>query len=185
MAMVDKQTRHLERMINDLLDTARIEAGHLDLRCEHCDGAQLVKDTLELFRPSGAKLVPVLPKEPVTLWADPVRMTQVLNNLVSNAIKYSPEGGRIEVRLERRRREVVFIVSDQGPGIAPDEAAHIFEPFRRAKLIKEGVPGAGLGLSVARRIVEAHGGQILLESEVGRGAKFRIRLPIAHTRKCG
>jgi two-component system, OmpR family, sensor histidine kinase MtrB len=179
MSLIARQTKHLERMVSDLLDTARIEAGDLELRNERCNAAELVIDTLDLFRSSTSKheLSSRVPDHPVEVVADPVRLTQVLNNLVSNAIKYSPEGGSVCLALEDHRDRAIFVVSDQGRGIAPGELEHVFEPFRRGTITRDEIPGVGLGLSVARRIVEAHGGRIDVESEVGRGTTFRITIP--------
>ena len=108
---------------------------------------------------------------------DPTRLTQVLTNLLSNAIKYSPRGGRVWVRLEHSQEEILLSVSDEGVGIPPDEYERIFEPFRRSKGSRAEIPGIGLGLSVSRRIVRAHGGNIEVVSQEGTGSTFRVRLP--------
>jgi signal transduction histidine kinase len=114
---------------------------------------------------------------------DALRIEQVLTNLVSNAIKYSPRGGRVEVTLEQPGTEAILNVVDQGVGIPSDDQAHIFEPFRRSGASRELVPGAGLGLFVARRIVEAHGGRIEVESRPGAGSTFRVHLPLTAVSK--
>jgi signal transduction histidine kinase len=103
-------------------------------------------------------------------------MSQVLVNLVSNAIKYSPDGGRVEVELGAADHEATIRVSDDGVGIASDHQSEVFEPFRRGPGVGD-TAGAGLGLSVCKRIVEAHGGMIGVDSEPGRGATFRVRVP--------
>jgi two-component system, OmpR family, sensor histidine kinase MtrB len=174
-----RQVDYLDRMIGDLLDASRIEAGHLELCPEQQDARTLVEQVFELFRnlSSTHELSCSLPDEPVLLYCDPLRIEQVLNNLVSNAIKYSPKGGPVGIRLNQFADEAVIAVSDQGMGIPPDQRHHVFEPFRRAHLAKEEIPGIGLGLSVARRIVEAHHGRIDCESEVGRGTTFYVHLP--------
>src|SRR5262249_19433236 len=103
-------------------------------------------------------------------------------NLLSNAVKYSPGGGRVWVELHRTGDEAVLSVRDEGIGIAPEEHFRVFEPFQRAVPVGSGLPGVGLGLSVARRIVEAHGGRIELESHPGAGSLFRVRLPLLEAR---
>jgi signal transduction histidine kinase len=108
---------------------------------------------------------------------DPFRIEQVLNNLISNAIKYSPAGGNIELNVEQSHDDVLFQVSDHGMGIPEEELPYIFEPFRRVKIVKGDIPGVGLGLSVVRRIVQAHSGRIEVESRLGKGTTFRVRLP--------
>jgi two-component system, OmpR family, sensor histidine kinase MtrB len=179
-ALLRRQIERLDRMVGDLLDAARIEAGHLELRVEPRDARDVARETFELFRSSSPRheLVLVLPDDPVPVCCDPLRMEQVLNNLVSNAIKYSPRGGRVEIAVERAERDAVFRVSDGGVGIAPEDMEGIFEPFRRARVARENAPGVGLGLSVARRIAEGHGGRIEIESRLGVGTMVRARIPL-------
>lgn len=179
LPIMKRQVDYLDRMIGDLLDASRIEAGQLELRPEQEDARMLVRDVFELFRDLSPahQLSLNVPDQPVPLVCDPLRIEQVLNNLVSNAIKYSPKGGPVEITLEDSDEEAVISVSDQGLGIPPDQSHYIFEPFRRARLTKEHIPGIGLGLSVARRIVEAHQGRLELRSEEGKGTTFYVRLP--------
>jgi len=106
------------------------------------------------------------------------RLGQILTNLVSNAVKYSPEGGRIRIRLEQEGGRAVVAVSDEGIGIAEEDLQRIFEPFKRSKSPRADIPGVGLGLSVARQLVVAHGGDIEVESRLGEGSTFRVRLPL-------
>jgi signal transduction histidine kinase len=178
---VDRQVLRLSRMVEDLLDASRIEAGRLELRRERVDLRELIQEAAELHSPlpPSHRLELVVPETPVPIYADDTRIAQVLNNLLSNAIKYSPRGGEIRLSLEVRDGCAVLGVRDQGIGIAPDELDKVFEPFRRASSVEEGIPGVGLGLSVVRRIVTAHGGEIAAESEPGRGTTFRVRLPLA------
>ena len=179
LPIMKRQVDYLNRMIGDLLDASRIEAGRLEIRTEQADARTLVREAYELFRDVSPKhtLSINVPEEPVRLVCDPLRIAQVLNNLVSNAIKYSPQGGRVEISLQDSADEAVISVSDQGLGIPADERHHIFEPFRRGGLSKDQIPGIGLGLSVARRIVEAHHGRLDVQSEVGCGTAFYVRLP--------
>ena len=179
--LVGGQVESLSRMVKDLLDTTRIEAGELELRLEAYDLRELAARSLELYRSVSAKhrLELSAPEGLPRVHCDPVRMEQVLNNLLSNAIKYSPEGGPVRVELQQREGWALVSVSDQGRGIAPEDQQRVFEPFQRVSLDRDGIPGAGLGLSVVSRIVEAHGGSIELESLPGVGSTFRIRLPLA------
>jgi two-component system, OmpR family, sensor histidine kinase MtrB len=179
LPIMKRQVDYLDRMIGDLLDASRIEAGHLELRPEEEDARMLVREVCELFRDvsSAHHLTIKVPDQPVTLRCDALRIQQVLNNLVSNAIKYSPKGGPVEITLQDFEEEAVISVTDHGLGIPPGEQHHIFEPFRRAPLTKAQIPGIGLGLSVARRIVEAHHGRLELRSEPGKGTTFFVHLP--------
>lgn len=180
MALVRRQVERLERMVGDFLDTARIEAGQLELKMEPCDACQLARNVVELFQAtSSAHTIRYEGQdEPMVLRLDPARIEQILNNLVSNAIKYSPAGGEVLVRVERQTEHVIISVSDRGLGISPEEQPRLFEPFRRAGSSASGIPGMGLGLFVCRRIAEAHGGRIELESEPGNGSTFRVLLPL-------
>jgi signal transduction histidine kinase len=177
--LISRQIDVLLRIISDLLDTTLIEAGQLQIGRTTCDARELVMRPVELFRASRPPhdLVVRMPEHPVELDCDPLRIEQVMNNLVSNAIKYSPGGGRIEVSVRRERNEVALEVRDQGIGIAREEQDLVFEPFRRGSISNPTAPGVGLGLSVARRVVEAHGGRIDVESMPGRGSTFTIHLP--------
>jgi len=183
MSVIKRQVNALDRMIGDLLDTSRIEAGHLELRMMDCDGRTIAHDAFDLYRMASKdhQLVLTLPSTPAAIRCDPVRIQQVLNNLISNAMKYSPSGTKIELNVETVGNEVKFRVADQGVGIAQSELPYVFEPFRRTAFSKEDVPGVGLGLSVAQRIVKAHGGRIQVESEVGKGSTFWVYLPSTET----
>jgi signal transduction histidine kinase len=180
LTRIVSQVEHLNRMVDDLLDRTRIEAGHLELRLEACDLRGLVSDVVELHRPASPRheFELTVPPEPVPIRCDATRLGQVLTNLVSNAVKYSPEGGRIRIRLEREGARAVLAVSDEGIGIAEEDRQRIFEPFKRSKAPRADIPGVGLGLSVARQLVLAHGGDIEVESRLGEGSTFRVRLPL-------
>lgn len=176
---VDRQVARLERMIGDLLDATRIESGQLELHPARVDLGGTIESVAELYRPtSPIHSVDVhQPAEPLVVDADPVRVEQVLINLVSNAIKYSPNGGRVTMVLSGTREEATVTVSDEGIGVPPTEREKIFEPFHRSGRTRGETPGVGLGLAVARKIAEAHGGRlVLVESE--RGATFRLTLPM-------
>ena len=139
---------------------------------------ELCRETVELHRPTteNHRWVLDLPSEPLILRCDATRIVQVLNNLISNALKYSPEGGLVRVAISDTEEGAFVSVTDQGIGISPAERDTIFEPFRRSSMTRDTIPGVGLGLSVARRIVEAHGGKIWADSKLGEGTTFHFTL---------
>jgi signal transduction histidine kinase len=179
LAMIDGQVTRLERMVGDFLDATRIEGGHLDLQVGSCDLRALAREAVELYDASSPahRVVLSAPEQPVLIACDGARIAQALNNLVSNAVKYSPRGGDVVVSVEERGGEAVVSVRDWGIGIEPSEAKHVFAPFRRTGASRETAPGVGLGLSVARRILEAHKGYIDFDSTPGVGSTFYLRLP--------
>ncbi|WP_437621336.1 ATP-binding protein [Sorangium sp. So ce1151] len=181
MALVGRQIDRLERMVGDLLDASQIEACKLDLRVEERDLRELAREAVELYRPVSPEhtIELSLPETPALVRCDATRIGQVLNNLLSNALKYSPAGGQVDVALRAGSDGVEIAVRDQGVGIEPADLAHLFEPFRRLKSTSGSIPGTGLGLTVAKRIVEAHGGRLLVESRPGSGSVFRFELPRA------
>ena len=180
IAIVGRQVDVLVRMINDFLDTSRIEAGQLLLSKEPCDAREILLHTVELFRAASSihELTVSAPGRPVVVVCDSLRIEQVVNNLVSNAIKYSPAGGLVEVGIEHKGREIELRVRDQGIGIPADEQRTIFEPFRRGDVSRDTIAGVGLGLATARRIVEAHGGRVEMSSEPLKGSTFKVYLPV-------
>jgi two-component system sensor histidine kinase MtrB len=185
LSVVQRQVTRLNRMIGDLLDASRIEAGHLSLQIAAHDLRLLIQEAVELF--DGVSPVHDLrvdlPAQPVEVLCDELRMAQTLNNLLSNAIKYSPRGGdvRVEVRAEDDR--AILSVADNGVGIPDGDVPHIWEPFRRTGASTEAIPGVGLGLWVAKRIVEAQGGTIAVESSPGAGSTFSVVLPLLKVRE--
>ncbi|HEY8853272.1 MAG TPA: ATP-binding protein, partial [Gemmatimonadaceae bacterium] len=169
----------MNRMIQDLLDVKRMESGHLtiDVKAESPD--VLVNDTIEMLRPlaSGRSIAMearVADDLPAVL-ADAARIQQVLSNLVGNAVKFTPREGRITVAADRHDAEVRFAVIDTGPGIPPEQVPHIFGRFWQARSSDQ--RGIGLGLAIAKGIVEAHNGRIWVESQVGLGSTFYFTLP--------
>jgi signal transduction histidine kinase len=179
--LIARQVTRLERMVGDFLDATRIEGGHLELRLQPLDVRAFAQEAIELYASSSMKhrIVLSAPETPVEVRCDGARIAQVMNNLVSNAIKYSPGGGDVLLSVSRSDSEAILSVSDSGIGISSSDVPHIFEPFRRTGASRETAPGVGLGLSVARRIVEAHGGHIEVKSTVGLGSTFRVRLPLS------
>jgi signal transduction histidine kinase len=178
-ALISRQIDLLSRMLSDLLDSARIESGQMALAMAEIDARGLVWDAVALFGPVAPlhEFAVQVPETALPVVCDGARMTQVINNVLSNAIKYSPLGGRIEVRALVQAGGVTIEVADSGIGIAPDECAKIFDPFRRAPSPGWAIPGVGIGLSVARRIVESHGGWIAVHSAVGAGSTFSLWIP--------
>jgi signal transduction histidine kinase len=180
--VIGRQVDHLDRIVGDLLDTTRIEAGRFELRLESADAAALAGEAVELFRPVAVAhgVAVCVPAEPAWVRCDPVRLQQVLNNLLSNAIKYSPRGGQVLVTVTRDAERVCVTVQDEGIGMSEDEVRGLFVPFRRARPVADSlIPGVGLGLYIARRIVEAHGGELSVRSAPGAGSTFSLTLPAA------
>lgn len=177
-SLAERQIDKLARMIEDLLDATRIEAGHLELKTQPMDLRDAAREIVSLYGPTSPEHTIRLeePPQPVMIVADPLRVEQVISNLVSNAIKFSPQGGDVLVGVEPHDRFAVVWVTDHGIGIAPQEIPELFAPFRRRR--PDVAPGAGLGLSVLRHIVHAHGGEVDVESELGVGSTFRVKLPL-------
>jgi signal transduction histidine kinase len=183
LEVVERNSQRLLHLVNDLLFVARLEAGQLDLNPAPLDLAGIVRQAVEEAMPRAqAKGVTLtcnaedLPK----LTADKGRMFQLLDNLVSNAVKFTPEGGSVAVRVTREEDGACVEVADTGIGIARADLDRLFERFFRASTARdEQIPGTGLGLYIARAIVEAHGGSIHVTSERGAGTTFRAELPFA------
>lgn len=170
-------------MIDDLLDTAAIDAGGLTIARRAQDAAALAREEAELLDPiatdAGLTLTPDLPAELPSVYVDGSRVRRVISNLLGNAIKFTPAGGQITIGARAEAEEVMYWVRDSGPGIPGQSLPRIFERFWRGDPAARG--GAGLGLSIAKWVVEAHGGRIWVESEVGRGTSFYFTLPVAIT----
>jgi signal transduction histidine kinase len=176
LAILGRQIDHLDRMVGDFLDMEKIEAGTLELAVAQNDVRPIVRDSMELF-PASARLRfhVAMPDEPAVILCDPVRIGQAVTNLVSNALKYSPPGEPIDITVSAGPAEVTIEVTDRGVGIPREDQKRIFEPFRRGAT-RNTVPGTGLGLFNVRRIVQAHGGRIEVESVPALGSTFRIHL---------
>lgn len=181
--LMGRQVNQLRRLVDDLLDTARIEVGKVDLKPQRCDWRQVIKDSVMLFRAvsSNHEIRFAEPTNEIPVFCDPQRIGQVINNLLSNAIKYSPNGGLIQVSVEIRGLDARLTVRDNGTGIDPEDLPRIFEPFHRSPKTKDKIPGLGLGLATVQRIVEAHRGRIEVESLRSRGTTFTISIPLAET----
>lgn len=178
---IEAAARRMDRLIADLLDVTRLEGGkRLPIEPAPLDPTELLREAEELFRSqAGAADVGIDcdPVEPLPLvYADRHRVMQVMSNLIGNALKFTPRGGSVIVRATPRDESVVFSVSDTGSGIPKENLNDIFSPYWQAKRAER--LGAGLGLAIAKGIVEAHGGRIWVESEPGRGTDFYFSLPV-------
>ena len=174
-------SRHLLRLINDILDLSKIEAGQIDLQLEDFESTAALPEILSSLRPLviGKKLDLQSDLEPLWIHADRVRFKQVLFNLISNAIKFTPEGGRIRLTSRREGDMVVVSVADTGIGIPPEFHQQVFEEFKQVDRTTSGVKeGTGLGLAICKRLVEQHGGKIWLRSAPGVGSEFFFSIPL-------
>jgi signal transduction histidine kinase len=170
----------MDRLIGDLLDASTIEAGRLSLETAVQPVDQIVRDALEaLEAPAAQKQVKLETSGACELgvFCDRGRMLQVFSNIVGNAIKFTPEGGSIMIRVEPRESEVWFFITDTGPGIPEDQLPRLFDRFWQAK--RTARLGTGLGLTIAKGIIEAQDGRIGVESQLGVGSTFFFTLPRA------
>jgi PAS domain S-box-containing protein len=174
-----EQTQRLNRMIDVLLDFSRLRAGQLELDFEAVDIGRLACNVAEELTPTLTihTLSCATPDEPLAVHGDPLRLGQVLHNLITNAVKYSPRGGAVTVRAWSEGGQVCVAVSDQGIGIPAEAQQRLFEQFYRAENAQRYAAGLGIGLAVSDGIVAAHGGTIDVTSEVGVGSTFTVRLP--------
>jgi two-component system, OmpR family, sensor histidine kinase BaeS len=170
LAELLEETRHLSRLVEDLGTLAHAEAGALELRKEVIDPGDLVRDVAASLPRS---ITVEVPAELPTIEADPVRIRQVLLNLLANALRHTPAEGAIAIEVEARPQRILIRVRDSGSGIAPEDLPHIFERFQKGA----GSRGSGLGLAIARKLVLAHGGDIGIESELGKGTEVKVTLP--------
>ena len=182
LEVVDRNAARLERLVGDLLFVAQLESTNLSLAMSDVDIVAVAEEAVEaatpLARQSSVEVRLVAPVDSYTLTGDPGRLGQAIDNLISNAIKYSPEGGEVAVRINPDNDECVIEVEDHGMGIAPDEQEHVFDRFFRASTAVDlHIQGVGLGLSIAKKIVTAHGGRVGVRSEPGVGTTFCIGLP--------
>jgi signal transduction histidine kinase len=182
---IERNSRVLTRMVDDLLDVSAVISGKMSLKVQPLDPAGVVTDALEAIRPAAeARSIRIdanLSPEAGTVKADPDRLRQVVWNLLSNAVRFTPPGGRVSVRLEGQDGTAHLAVSDTGQGIDPTFLPYVFEPFRQADgSITRLHGGLGLGLAIVRRLVELHGGTVRAQSPgLGQGATFIVDLPAA------
>ncbi len=182
ISIIQRSVQKLLNLVNDFLDYSAIDAGFLRLECTETDLDQVVREAVREAQPLANQrrhmLNMHLPAEPVLTWADGERMNQVVTNLLTNAIKYTPEGGHISVALQSTPDSFIIEVSDNGIGIPADQIPLLFSKYKR---VSDGrtrnIQGTGLGLLIVKEIVKAHGGEITVESEPGRGSTFHVTLP--------
>jgi signal transduction histidine kinase len=174
--------RHQLSLVNDILDLAKVEAGKLELERGPVRLSELVDASVLLVAERAARhsitLAVKVDPNADDFPADARKLKQILVNLLSNAVKYTPDGGRVNVFAERRDGEVWVSVRDTGVGIAPDDQERIFEEFQQTGIGRQTEGSTGLGLSLARRLVQLHGGRIWVESVVGAGSTFTFTLPV-------
>ena len=182
--IIREHARRLARLTDDLLKLSRIEAGRLDLESRPLSVAGLVNGCVETARLNaesrGLRIAVELPEGLPPVRGDAVQLDEVLQNLIDNALQYTPSGGRIDVTAYSNGHEVIFTVADTGIGIPESDLERIFERFYRVDAARSReAGGTGLGLSIARHIVDAHGGRIWVESAVGQGSRFRFSIDVA------
>jgi signal transduction histidine kinase len=178
------QINQMTEMVENLLTLARADEGRAPLALEECDLREIVTDVAEtagmLGESAGVTAEHTMPHTPVRLPVDRHRIREMLLNMVTNAIKYTPQGGKVALSLDEDEKAVTFVVRDSGIGIAAGDLPHIFERFWRADQARSRTgdrPGTGLGLAITKWIAEAHGGTITVQSRPGRGSIFTVRLP--------
>jgi PAS domain S-box-containing protein len=189
-AMAERQVIHLARLIDDLMDIARISRGKIELRTEPLPLAPVVRRAIESVRSAqegrSQHLAVSLPQEPISVLADPTRLEQILGNLLNNAIKYTEPGGTIQVVVERHEDQSLVRVRDSGIGIEPELLPRVFDLFVQAADHRDRSEGGlGIGLSLVRKLVEMHGGTITAHSAGrGQGSEFVVRLPVLPDHPC-
>jgi len=173
--------RHLLSLINDILDLSKIEAGRMELEPSDFNLPGAIENTLVLIRERaqrrGIALERTIDGRLGTIHADERKVKQVLLNLLSNALKFTPEGGRIDVLAGIRDGVAEIAVKDTGVGIAPEDQESVFEEFRQVGVASKKVEGTGLGLAISRKFIELHGGKIWVKSQIGKGSTFTFTLP--------
>jgi PAS domain S-box-containing protein len=183
--MMERQVRHMGRLVDDLMELSRVTQGKVELRKERISLATVVNNAVETSRPlltsAGHELTVDLPAEPLEVLVDPTRLAQVIVNLLNNAAKYTEPGGHIWLTAERQGQQAVVRVRDSGVGIAGDMLPHLFEMFTQVeRSLRRSQGGLGIGLALVRRFVEMHGGSVQVHSDgPGRGSEFTVRLPLA------
>jgi signal transduction histidine kinase len=180
---IQRSADQMNTLIEDLLDTAKIDAKHLSVQTEACAVVPIVDQAMELPRTlaanKGIQLRSEIPSDLPSIVVDRHRILQVFANLIGNAIKFTPSGGTITIRAEKREDDIQFSVEDTGAGVSVDEMSHLFDRFWQAK--KTARMGTGLGLYIVKGIVEGHGGRVWVESKLGVGSKFIFTLPTSRS----
>ncbi len=182
LTQIENQIDTLIQMVEELLELSRLESGHAPMRFTATPVAELIRPVLERLRPQAERaqltLEVALPDDLPPVWVDGERARQALVNLVHNAIKFTPAGGWVRVTARREGEMVAITVADNGVGIAEEDLPRIFERFYKSDRARS-TPGTGLGLAIVRHVVQAHGGQVTVQSREGAGSTFTITLPVA------
>ena len=182
--MMERQVNHMVRLVDDLLEVSRITRGKIELRLELVEIAGIVRTAIETSQPlitaAGHQLAVSLPPQPLTIHADPVRLSQVISNLLNNAAKYTEAGGQIWLTIRPEGDWVAISVRDSGIGIAPDMLPHVFQLFTQVdRHSSRAQGGLGIGLTLVKSLTEMHGGEVLAHSAgLGQGSEFVVRLPL-------
>ena len=185
--VIISETRRLSRLVEDILSVSQLEVGTARLEMDDVDllrlVRQMVQDNLGGADERQIDLTLALPPKVPKIKGDKQRLAVLFNNLIGNAIKYTPAGGKVTVQVEVADQSVLIAITDTGIGIAPDDQARVFEKFYRAadNAVQE-IPGTGLGLALAREVARLHGGDIRLTSQLGQGTTFTIDLPVSLSR---
>jgi signal transduction histidine kinase len=180
---IHRGATNLNRRIDELLDLARVEIGMLEVNPKAVDANQLLPaiadDMKAMVTSNGQSLVIIIPPSLSPVWADEERLRQIVLNLLINASKFTPEGGRITLRAKEEDSNLVVEVEDTGPGIPQEEQKQLFQPYHRQIPDREHLSGLGLGLALCKYLVELHGGKIWVQSEIGKGSTFGFSIPLA------
>ncbi|HNN13647.1 MAG TPA: PAS domain-containing sensor histidine kinase, partial [Anaerolineales bacterium] len=181
MHRLQGSVQHMTNLVNDLLDLGRLEAG-FDTRREMVHTDNILKYTLDVFDPQikkkKIKASTEIASDLKPVRANPIRIRQMFDNLLGNAIKYTPDEGYVRVLLSMQDKQIVIRVEDSGPGIPAEEQTRIFEKFFRASNRPQGVEGTGLGLAIVKSVVDSHQGRVWVESKAGEGSAFVVILPV-------
>lgn len=180
---IHSEAQRLTQLVNDFLDLARLESGRAKISRERVQLAALIQEAIAIIQPQAAArsitIQPHVADDLPEIIGDTQRLKQVMVNLLSNATKYNRDGGQIDVRARAAEKYIEVQIQDTGRGIAPKDLAHMFEKFYRVSDAEGWTQGTGLGLSIVKQIIEAHGGKIGIESEVGVGTTVTFRLPLS------
>ena len=183
LEVVSSEADRLARIVNDILWASRLESGRMSIAIERCDATAIVTEVVDVLRaraPEGIEVSVKKARGVPDVAADPDKLRQILTNLIDNAIKYSPDGGNVEIEIGRSGGRVRFRVTDEGLGVPPAEQDRIFEKFFRLDPnLTRGVGGTGLGLYISRELVTRMNGRIWLDSDGRAGSSFFVELPIA------
>jgi signal transduction histidine kinase len=181
--------RHLLALINDILDLSKVEAGRMQLSCDWVAPDALVEDVRQMVKPladkQGVHLILKVAEGLPPVYADPIRVKQILYNLLSNGIKFNHRHGKVELTVSCQDDQLSWCVADSGVGIRDEDMSRLFREFERIEHRGPKSEGTGLGLALTKRLVELHGGSIHVESTVGQGSTFTVRLPLRATIRSG